>query len=415
MELEINNYNYHYGTINIYGAKNSALPIICAMLLLDGTPTLYNVPHIKDIEILLDILKELNVEAKFKNHTLQILTKPTTSIIKSNKVHLLRGSYYLYGTFLSLFNHVFSSLPGGCNLGKRPINYHLDGFHSLGCEYILFDDYLEITSVNKHPGTYTLEYPSIGATINLILSSVKTPKVTIIKNASFEPEVLDLINFLNHANANIKINDNKIIITGTDYLKEIKYKLIPDRIEAGSYMFLGLCPTFKYITINNVSILHLKKVLEVLKKIGAKLIIHKNKITIITPKVIYPINLVSDIYPAFPTDLIQIASVILSKSFGLSTFKDNVFENRYSYLEELTKLNFTYKKCNDKYILTKEKPVNCATIICQDLRGAFALLCACFMNFGTFKLQNIDYIFRGYNDFLDNLQKLKVNFSLKKL
>lgn len=415
MDLEINNYNYHNGTINIYGAKNSALPIVCAMLLLDGTPTLYNVPHIKDIDILLNILNELNVQTIFKNHTLQILTKPASSIIKSNDAKLLRGSYYLYGAFLTLFNHVYSSLPGGCNLGKRPINYHLDGFSNLGCEYILFDDYIEISAAAKHCGTYTLAYPSIGATINLILSSVKTKGVTIIKNASLEPEVCDVINFLNHANAKIKIIKNSIVITGTNYLKEIKYKLIPDRIEAGSYMFLALCPTFKYITINNICLNHMTKVIETIKKLGAKLIIQKNKITVITPKIIYPITLESDIYPAFPTDLIQIASVILSKSIFPSTFKDNVFENRYIYLEELSKLNILYTKNNDSYTTKKSIIKNNATLNCCDLRGAFALLCGCLMNFGTYKLKNIDYIFRGYNDLFTNLDALKINYTIKKL
>lgn len=410
MKLKIHHNSKYFGEINILGAKNSAVAIIPATILLEGKTTLYNIPNIKDIKIIISVLSELGLKVFFENNTLTIEGSANTSIITNKEVQSLRASYYFYSALLSKFNHICSYLPGGCDLGSRPINFHLDGFNKLGCDFITFDNYIEIVTNKLISNTINLPFPSVGATINLIILASKINGTTIINNASIEPEVLDLINFLTLAGANITVLPNKIIIIGVNKLSAIKYKIIPDRIEAGSYMLLGLLKPFKGITVNNINYKHLSKVIEVIKKIGGKLVMTKNKITIFPPNEIVPQTISSEIYPGFPTDLIQILSVVLASSSEKSKITDTIFSNRYKYLTELKKLNIDVVFNQSHYLISSKELNNTATMVCSDLRGAFALFASCFLTEGVYYLENIDYIFRGYNNFLEILKLLKINF-----
>lgn len=413
MYLNINNDKIHSGEIDILGAKNSALGIIAASVILDGDITLYNIPDLYDIHVMIEALKQIGFNVFFKNNTLKITGEANNFILSNESLSSIRGSYYFYSSLLAKFFHVSSFLPGGCNLGARPINYHLEGFASLGCDYVIFDNHIEIITQELHPNDIHLPFPSVGATINLIILASTILGVTHIYNPALEPEVLDLINFLNHAGAKISIKENYIEIMGVTKLKGIKYKIIPDRIESGSYMLLALTKTFSSISLNNTNYKHLEEVIKTIKNIGGIVRLNKNKITVISPKKITPINITSGVYPKFPTDLIQILAAILSDSYYPSTITDTIFENRYSYLKELKKLNIDVKYHFPSYQVSSSHIFNSAKLKCSDLRGAFSLFTSCFLTHGHFQIQNVDFIFRGYNSFLDNLKKLGVSFSLR--
>lgn len=398
------------GTINITGAKNSALPIIASCALIDEEVTLYNIPNIKDIDIMLKLLTELGKTVSFSNNKVTIKGKINKYTITNIQASSLRSSYYFYSALLSKFKHVYSFLPGGCNLGSRPINFHLDAFKSFGCNYIIFDNNIEIIADKLASTTINFPSKSVGATINAIILAVMISGTTIINNPSLEVEVLDLINFLNLSGAKIIIRKSFIKINGVSTLNKVKYKIMPDRIEAGSYMFLALTPAFEYLKIKDVNIFHLTEVVKTIKKIGAKLYITKNSITVYAPKKITPISIESAPYPGFPTDLIQVLAVILSQSQFESSITDKIFTNRYNYLDELKKLNINVRFTNDSYFVSSSKINNSATLKCSDLRASFALFASSFLTSGTFTLENVDYIFRGYSDFLNILDNLNIKY-----
>lgn len=413
MKLTINNYHkLNDASITILGAKNSALPIIASTILLDGDTTLYNIPNISDVQIMLELLTELGLSATLQNNTLHIHGSAQTFSIKNPSSKLIRGSYYFYSTLLSTFNKVISYLPGGCDIGSRPINFHLDSFKLMGCSYKIINDRIFIYSSSIHPAIIKLPFQSVGATINIIMLAVKTLGKTIIHNASLEPEVIDLINFLKRAGANITIDNTSIFITGVKRLSGIKYQIIPDRIEAGSYLIWGLCNCFSSLTICNINPTHLTSVIKTLEKIGAKLTIHKNKITIFPITKVTPIIIKSGVYPDFPTDLIQIISSILLLSNNPSIISDGIFDNRFKLLGEFIKIGAIIKKVNNTYYINSENLKNNKTLIASDLRGAFALFVCAFLCTGTIHIDNYELLLRGYNDFASTLNRLKVSYSI---
>lgn len=413
MILKIKGKNQIQGELDIYGAKNSAVSIIPAAILCDGIVTIRNIPDISDVRIMLEILTDIGYDVTFNNHIVTIKkNKKPSWVIKNTKATSLRGSYYFYGAMLSQFKKVSSFLPGGCKLGSRPIDYHLEVFKSLNCSYKIKDNIITIKTRKLKASIINLPYPSVGATINAILASCKAKGTTYITNYAREPEVIDTINFLKSMGSIIKITSDRLEITGVKRLHPTDYTIICDRIEAGSYLLMGCIKKFKYLTVNNVDASLLTSVLDVILKIGGRYEITNNSITVFPPEVVKAINLETGPYPGFPTDLAQVLTVILLQDEATSSITEKIFSDRFSHIYELSKMKANITLDGATYQITGGSKLTKADMEASDLRGAFSLVCASLLVNAFSTISNIEVIFRGYNDFFNNLDKLKLNYSI---
>ena len=407
------------GEISISGSKNSALAIIPAALLTRDTVTLYNIPRITDIYTTIDILEDLGHFVEFKDNTLTIKRNDKAKIIFCDLVEKLRGSYYFISVYLSIFKKLYIKECGGCKLGTRPINFHLDAFKKLGVKTkeidingILYNHYYceSITS-----STIDLPYKSVGATINIILISALSNATVTINNASIEPEVIDLCSFLNSMNASIKIIDKTIIIKGVKTLSGSSYEIISDRIEAGTYLALSALPNVKSIKVKKANPLHLENYLDILSKIGLTITKNIDSITSSKEKELKPVNIVTTPYPGLPTDLAPIITIVLTQCKETSTLKDTVFPDRYSHVSEIQKLNANIKILNNTLYITKSSDAsNIKTNImyAHDLRCAAALLLYAISVNEEIIIKDIDYLFRGYEEPIKKLQAIGITCSI---
>ena len=420
LDLIVHKHNNNIsGEISISGSKNSALAIIPAALLSADTVTLYNIPRITDIYTTIDILEDLGHFVEFKDNTLKIKRNDKAKIIFCDLVEKLRGSYYFISVYLSIFKKLYIKECGGCKLGTRPINFHLDAFAKLGVKSKEIDingklyNHYYCESITSN--TIDLPYKSVGATINIILISVLSSATVTINNASIEPEVIDLCSFLNSMNASIKIMDNTITIKGVNALSGSSYEIISDRIEAGTYLALSSLPNVKSIKVKKANPLHLESYLNILSQIG--LTITKNKDFIISSKekTLKPVNLITTPYPGLPTDLAPIISIVLTQCKETSTLKDTVFPDRYSHVSEIQKLNANIQIFNNTlYIAKSNDPNKIKTNImyAHDLRCAAALLLYAISVNEEIIIKDIDYLFRGYEEPIKKLQAIGITCSI---
>lgn len=404
------------GEISINGSKNSALAIIPAALLSSGRITLNNVPRITDVLTVISILEDLGHFVEFKQNTLIIERNNKAKIIFSDKVKCLRGSYYFISVYLSIFKKLYIKECGGCNLGDRPINYHLDAFNELG---------VKIRTIEINDNTYNhyycehinskevnLPYKSVGTTINIILLSVVSNAIVTINNASIEPEVIDLCNFLKSIGGSIIISDNTIIIHGVKTLSSTSYTIISDRIEAGTYLALGTLPNINNIKVTNINPTHLDEYIKVLKDIGYKIKTDNNSITINKSTCLKPIDIITSPYPGFPTDLAPIISIVLAQINGTSTLTDTVFINRYSHVKEINKLGGNIIINNNTLFISKSHNYINDIIYAHDLRCAAALLLYSIGVNQEITIKNIEHLFRGYVDPIKKLQAIGITCSI---
>ena len=405
---------YKHIPIKISGAKNSSLPIIAASILCDEVVTLENVPIIKDVLILVNILKDIGYKLDFDKENNKMKIYPCNIKRKhfyNNKINKLRGSYYLMGALIGKNDFVnFSFLyPGGCNLGERPINYHLNAFSNMGLKITTNRKSIHIKGYKKSI-THNLLYPSVGTTINILLASCKLNETTIINNASIEPEVIDVCNFLKSMGVNITINNRCICMTGNSYLKQTNYKIMEDRIEAGTYLILGAL--HNGITITNINPLNLDYLTNLLGKIGYTLQITNDTITLnsFNKKNIKPFNIILEPHPGFPTDLGPLLCVLASQINGTSIITETVFKDRFNHIEELKKMNIDISLDINKIIIKGISEVINSTIKATDLRCAASLLLASSINSNFSTIEDIDYLFRGYEDIKEKLDSLGIDF-----
>ena len=349
MKAKVRLNKYKNNSITISGSKNSSLPIIAASLLCDDDVIIHNVPNISDINKLIKIIKKIGFDITFHNNTVRIKQK---EIYKKKfyfqEIKQLRGSYYLIGTLIGKSNYCdFSFLyPGGCKFGYRPIDFHLKAFKKMGiCNYsksnkLFFKGY-------KTNCIHDLKYPSVGATINIILASCKMNKQTIITNASIEPEVIDVCNFLNSMGTDIVINKRTIVINGNNHLHSTEYTVMGDRIEAGTFLILGAI--HNGITITNIKKDYLLDIINLLSSIGCYFDITDKYIKLYKiNKILKPFDISLSPYPGIPTDLGPILSVLASQCEGLSTINDLVYSDRTTHIKELQKMNITISNINNK-------------------------------------------------------------------
>lgn len=393
--------NHLSGDVIIDGAKNSALPIIAASLLCDEC-VLSNIPNISDVSKLLEILKSIGCEYKYESEKLVINSEGLNrNVLDNSLIGDIRGSYYLMGALVNRFDAIVISYPGGCNLGSRPIDYHLDGFKKLGIKVEEDNDRIVITKKEVVGGKITLPKPSVGATINLILASVRCVGETFIENASIEPEVQDVIQFLNNMGANISLTSERVVsIKGVTKLNNVEYKIKADRIEAGTYALIGAL--FGSVNIFNVDIGDLKSTVGVLSDLGCD-VSYNNGVLEVRRNKLKRINIVTDVFPGFPTDLQQPFTVALTKCGG--TVTDNVFDNRFSNCKEINKMNGHINVCGNVIQVYPTKLIG-ATVTSKDLRGGMSLVLAGLIAEGETVVEDVEIIERGYTNFVKKLIKL---------
>lgn len=399
-----------YGEVQIGGCKNSAVAIIPAAILCDEEVRLQNVPQIDDCYTLLEILSTIGHQVIFED--LDIIIKPnqkTKTNLVTSLVSKLRGSYYFLGALLAKRKKVKTLYPGGCNLGARPINYHLDGFQKMNARVSEKDNLLILKAKKLCGTTIDLEFPSVGATINLMLAATKAKGTTIINNCAQEPEVEDVANFLNSMGAKITgAGTNQIIIEGVNKLYKTTYKLMPDRIEAGTYLILGASSSGSGVTVKNMNPHHVRSLLDLLSEIGCELIVNEDSVFIKSNDTLKPFHVEVGPYPAFPTDLQQPLCSLMTQIEGTSSVKETIFHNRFSQIPELSKMNANiYLQDNTIYVtgITNLTPSH---VIAYDLRGAASLVIAAALCDGTTIIENIEVFFRGYEKPVEKLAKLNI-------
>lgn len=387
------------GTVNISGSKNASLPILAATILNGCSSKLYNVPNINDTKITLQILKFLGCKIKHSDDKIEI----DSGNIKKTEIpdylmNKMRSTVVIAGALLGRFKKAIFSYPGGCDIGARPIDLHLKAFRKMGISIVEEEGYIKCLA-DKIVGTdINLDFPSVGATENIILAATLAEGKTTINNAAMEPEIVDVVHFLKKMGARIEgEGTSKIEIIGVEKLGTAKHNIMPDRIEAGTFL-CAVAGTSGNATINDVNPNHISAVIDKLKECGCELDIQKNKIHIVAPKKLLPVEIQTMPYPAFPTDLQQIFAAILTKSTGTSIVVENIFESRFKYINELIKMGASINFYGNIAVIKGVRKLHNAKIECTDLRGGAAMVIAGMMTKGKTKIQNIDYILRGYEN-----------------
>lgn len=388
------------GKIYISGSKNSVVSLLPAAILSDEV-VIEKVPHISDVVNLEEILRFLNVKFSLESGTIHIdstemINKPITEEYSSK----LRASYYFMGAMLSRFKKVEISLPGGCHIGARPVNFHLKGFEKLGAKVTVKDNLYVIEADKLKGATIDLPFPSVGATVNILLASVQAEGTTIINNAASEPEIGNLIEFLNSMGAKIKGADtNRLEIMGVKKLSGGKVKVIPDRIEAGTYILAGVM-NGKNLEICDVRPEHLTSFFEKLKEMGCDFKIDGDKV--ITNKVehLKPVNIETAVYPGFPTDLQQPITTLLLLADGESTVKETIYENRFQNTKYLNEMGAHIEVNGDTIKVYGPTSLTGKLVRTSDLRAGAALVLAALIAEGETTITDIKHLLRGYSDLI---------------
>ncbi len=408
--------NKLYGKVKVSGSKNAALPIIATSILNEEPVTLYNIPDIEDTKITLDILKILGCKITRNHDKITICSKDMNkTAIPKELMHKLRSTVVLAGAIIGRFKEATFSYPGGCNIGARPIDLHLDAFQKLGITIDEKEDYIHCRCKEIIGKRIKLKFPSVGATENIILASVYAKGATHITNAAKEPEIKDLAKCLNSMGAKIYgAGTSEITIFGVKKLHKTEYKIMSDRIETGT-MLGAVAGVGGKITVENTNPENLLTVLYSFKEMGCKITINRDKITLKAPNELKPVNIETQPYPGFPTDMQPIMGAILTKADGKSVITENIFENRFKYAEELIRMGANIIQ-NDKSL--EIEGVNTLTgkdVMSKDLRGGAALVIAGLMSEGITKVENIEYILRGYENIDKKLKSLGANIKKEKV
>ena len=401
------------GIVKISGSKNAALPILAATVLNVGKTTLYNVPNIQDTQMMFKILETLGGKVEKKNNKIIIDTSKINKFeIPEELMHKMRSSVILAGALLGRYKKAIFSYPGGCDIGSRPIDLHLRSFEKLGINVV--QNYGNIIcDAEKIKGEkIDLDFPSVGATENAILASVLAEGITTITNAAREPEIIDLQNFLNKMGAKIiGAGTNEIQITGVKKLKDISYNIMPDRIETGTFLCLAVA-TKGNLILENTNAEHITPVITKLQEADCKIEIEKNKIKINSNKKIKALDIKTMPYPGFPTDMQSVFSAMLTTAKGTSIIVENIFENRFKYTQELNKMGAKITVEGKSEIIRGVRKLYGANVKATDLRGGAALVLAGLSAKGVTKVDDIEYILRGYENFDKKLRNINADIQM---
>ncbi len=399
------------GEVIISGAKNAAVAIIPAAIMANDICTIENLPHIEDVICLVETMTKMGVKCSFLDeHTLQIDSRNINNFAATYEaVKRMRASYYLLGALLGRFKKAEVSMPGGCNFGSRPIDQHIKGFEALGAE-VKIEHGMIIAKTQKLVGTTIyLDVASVGATINIMLAAVFAQGTTIIENSAKEPHVVDTANFLNSLGANIKGAGTDVIrITGVEKLHGSTYMIIPDQIEAGTYMIAGAI-TGGNVTVKNIIPKHMESLSAKLAEMGAEIREGDDWINVKANIPLKSVSVKTMTYPGFPTDLQPQMVTLLSTSRGVGLVTENVFNNRFQYVNELKRLGASIVVEDRIAIIEGVSQLTGAEVMATDLRAGAALVIAGLIAKGRVTIGNVKYIDRGYEYIEKKLQALGAN------
>jgi len=394
------------GSIKIHSSKNAILPILAASILTEGDVEIYDVPMLDDIKIMVEILKYCGCRIGETNNNLTIKPNVVNNDINIEMVNKLRASVLLLGSMLSRCKKVVLGMPGGCNIGTRPIDLHIKGLTKLGAEIKLNQGYIEARAKKLKGEKVYLDFPSVGATENIMIAAVLAEGETIIENAATEPEVVCLANFLNSMGAKIYgAGTDTIRILGVDKLHSVSFIPIPDRIEAGTYMAMAAVCGGE-IEITNVVIEHIRPIIAKFKECNIKVIEGENAIKVFSTDKIKPTDIKTLPYPGFPTDMQAPMMSMLTVAKGTSMVIETIFENRFLHVGELLKMGANIKLEGRVAIVEGVKRLTSAKLEAKDLRGGAALVIAALMADGTTEIEGIEHISRGYFELEKNILSL---------
>lgn len=404
------------GEVTISGAKNSTVALIPAAVLADSPVTLEGIPDIEDVYSLLEILKEMNVHTEFDGSTLIIDPTEMVSIpMPSGKINSLRASYYFMGALLAKFGEGVVGLPGGCDLGPRPIDQHLKGFRKLGAHVENKMGAMHFNSPDgKLKGTKIyLDVVSVGATLNVMFAATKAEGLTIIENVAREPEIIDVANLLNKMGANIRGAGTDILrITGVDELKGVSHRVIPDRIEAGTYLAIAAAAG-EDVLINNVIVEHIESLVAKLDEMGIPMEIGEDFIHVRSAnKPLKPIAIKTQPYPGFATDLQQPLTPLLLKAKGESTIMDTIYPKRVNHIPELNRMGAKIRVESDIILISGNNQLTGAEVQATDLRAGASLVVAGLMAEGTTTITGIFNILRGYSNIVEKLTAMGADIKI---
>ena len=401
--------------VNIYisGSKNASLPILAATILSNKKIILKNLPNVKDIETMIKLLVSIGSSIKYskKNNLISIKNKKKLNTFASyNLVKTMRAGILVLGPMLARYGKAKVSIPGGCSIGIRPIDIHLKSLSKLGVKYKIIDGYVYAHVKGKLKGAnIKFSKISVGATENLIIAASMAEGTSILSNCAIEPEIKDLVNFINLMGGKIKwIGKRTLQIKGVNKFKEIKYSIMPDRIEAGTYL-IAAAVTEGNLKVHGINPKIIKTEIDVLRKIGIKIILEKQIIKISGTKDIKSLNLKTSPYPGFPTDLQAQLMVLLCKSKKRSVVKEEIFENRFMHVAELNRMGAKIKTKGNKAFIEGNINFKGAELMATDLRASVSLILAALAAKGKTTINRIYHLDRGYEEIEKKLRKVGAN------
>ena len=400
------------GEVKISGSKNAALPIIASTILIQGKTILYNVPNIQDVQTMFEIIKDIGGKVTRKKNKIIIDTRKIhTYKISDELMRKMRSSVILAGAIMGKYHKARFSYPGGCDIGARPIDLHLESFKKLGVNIEEKAGFIVCRCDKIVGANIDLDFPSVGATENIILASVYAEGITKVSNAAMEPEIVDLADCLNKMGAKIEgAGTNIIQITGVKKLKDISYTVMPDRIEAGTLLCMAAATGGK-VKLTNMVPEHISPVLNKLKECGCKIEETKNTVYIDAPKRLKAVDIKTMPYPGFPTDMQSVFTAITTTAKGTSIIVENIFENRYKFVQELVRMGAKTTIEGRTAVVKGVRKLSGATVMSTDLRGGAALVVAGLMAKSKSKIIDIEYILRGYENLDQKLRKLGANIN----
>ena len=403
------------GEVTISGAKNSVVALIPATILADDIVTLDGVPDISDVASLIEIMTIMGAKIERKEDSLIIDPRGVKNMpMPFGKINSLRASYYFYGSLLGRYGQATVGLPGGCALGPRPIDLHLKAFEGMGAAMTMDGSSMKLATDGKplQGANIYMDTVSVGATINTILAAVKAEGRTVIENAAREPEIIDVVTLLNNMGAHIRgAGTDIIIIDGVPQLHGTRHQVIPDRIEAGTYIALAAA-IGEGIQINNVLYEHLESYIAKLEEMGVRMTISEDSIFVEKQTGLKAIQIKTSPYPGFATDLQQPITPLLLTATGRGRIVDTIYEKRVNHVPELAKMGATISTLNDHIIYEGPNQLTGSSVKATDLRAGAALVIAGLMASGTTEITNVEYILRGYSDIIHKLTQLGADIQL---
>ena len=403
------------GEVTISGAKNSVVALIPATILADDIVTLDGVPDISDVASLIEIMTIMGAKIERKEDSLIIDPRGVKDMpMPFGKINSLRASYYFYGSLLGRYGQATVGLPGGCDLGPRPIDLHLKAFEAMGAAMTMDGSSMKLATDGKtlQGANIYMDTVSVGATINTILAAVKAKGRTVIENAAREPEIIDVVTLLNNMGAHIRgAGTDIIIIDGVPHLHGTRHQVIPDRIEAGTYIALAAA-IGEGIQINNVLYEHLESYIAKLEEMGVRMTISEDSIFVEKQTDLKAIQIKTSPYPGFATDLQQPITPLLLTAAGRGRIVDTIYEKRVNHVPELAKMGATILTLNDHIIYEGPNQLMGSSVKATDLRAGAALVIAGLMASGTTEITNVEYILRGYSDIIHKLTQLGADIQL---